>query len=127
GAEDVALEAVADVGDRLPLEQRRRPQLLVDEVAHELTHVPVAAGSRTPPVLRPDRHHPLSELLDRPPVHLDRCAHEPDLLRSSVARQPVCQCPRTGTQPGPCPLACGVTCSTALVGLTATAASSSPG
>src|SRR5581483_11139675 len=35
-AEDVALEAVADLGHGGPGQQRRRPQLLVDEVADEV-------------------------------------------------------------------------------------------
>src|SRR5437588_651799 len=53
-SEIVSVEAVADLGDRLPLEQWGDPKLLVHQMLHQRTHVPFSTRRRKVPLVVTD-------------------------------------------------------------------------
>ncbi len=68
-AELIAREAVADVRDRRTGQERWRPQLLLDDVAHQRAHVPAGARRRRVPAVT-DAARPGRELVGAQAVEL---------------------------------------------------------
>ena len=103
-AEPVAGEPVAHLADGAPGgDQRGHPELLHHEVVDQLADLPVGARRGAAPLVRPDRVHPLAELVQRPPEQPDDVLTHPILrpwlapgsLRSSGAwGAPRCSLPR---------------------------------
>src|SRR6266498_1680007 len=59
--QEVALEPVSHLLDRLAVKDGRHPYHLVDEVVHEVVYVPLGARSRCIPLIVPNRMHPATK------------------------------------------------------------------
>ena len=89
-AEEVAVEAVADLGDGLPGHQRRRPAVLADDVVDQVADGPVGAEGVGPvPRVLGDGADALQEQLDRAGVqaqHIGVVGHAGDRAPAGAAR-----------------------------------------
>ena len=92
--EEVAVEAVADLGDRHALQQRPRPAVLADDVVDERPHVPLGARRRQVPLIVADT---VEEALPASTVRW--CSVFRSIATSSVERAKL-----AGRRPAPVPL-----------------------
>ena len=90
GAEQVAVEAVTDVGDRRPLEQRRRPAVLTDDVVDERPYVPLGARRGAVPGIVGHGLDAGDELGNRPCVQRGQ-VHGTSLRGATLLPEALCQ------------------------------------